>query len=370
MNAVGVYEDLFVRKELPVKRAPALTNESIELKVGMFESHTRLGRATQAVGSYILPGDTSRLRAPVRSAGARAITPGGGPRLGRPIGGAAGRMHCPAGFEFGGRFTDSNFSTCGAHIFSPVEEFSSGIPNMPNVPNPKRTIGATLPNALNVPRGGDFTGRTIRGSGFAGTAVAIRRNAMIPDVGAANSSREGSSIRKAISVLAKKDSGSILVRRDGIALKPNTGLAGLVKYGKNKDMEGGTIISRVTSENFGATEVDLLFKTPLKSVSFVLPGGGAATLTKTRDLTPVERRGLPRQWRNKIDASNIQEIADASEGVFKFTFTGKRSSNRKIQVSPKGGGATRTVPQWVYDTFLSADAPGRVGDKIWVVARD
>jgi hypothetical protein len=66
----------------------------------------------------LIPGDTAPLRSPARSGISRALTPGG-------VGGANpfayGKPNrgyrCPEGYQYGGRFTDSRFSTCGKQLF-------------------------------------------------------------------------------------------------------------------------------------------------------------------------------------------------------------------------------------------------------------
>ena len=95
-----------------------------EKRVGIFGGSSRLAQGVQAVGTMITPGDLSDIRSPVRSQIFETLTPGGGrglPNLPRIVrrrrgGGARNKFRCPPGFQNGGTFTNSQFSTCGAQI--------------------------------------------------------------------------------------------------------------------------------------------------------------------------------------------------------------------------------------------------------------
>jgi hypothetical protein len=95
-------------KNSAAKKAYPLTPAMVEFKAGLFHSSGRIGRAIQAAGTAILPGDISNVTHPVRSRELAAVTPGkigarggiGGPKM----------IRCPAGYEHGGRFSPADLS--------------------------------------------------------------------------------------------------------------------------------------------------------------------------------------------------------------------------------------------------------------------
>lgn len=351
-------------------KAVPLSAAVVDFKVGIFRSGTRIGKLTQAAGSAVLPGDTSKLRNPVRSTARRAVTPG----LGGSIGGERERMRCPAGYEHGGRFTGRSLAGCGVHLFSPARQF-----NGLNVSNPRsgRTAGSAAAGGsrtdrlnINNPPAGEATARILGGDRRIGSALAVSRSARIPDVGPANAARQRAAIRKAAGISSKDSESFFLVRRDGYTLSPNSNISVLMKYGKQSDMDGATLVVPGLTPDLGDKELPLLFSTRLKAVVFALPDGKTATISKTRDIKPSEAAGLPAAWKNRVNADGLQTFAKGSGGVFKFEYSGASADQAEIRVRPQGGGASRMVPRWVYNTFLSSDAPGRASNKAWIVVRD
>ena len=74
----------------------------------------KLGRAAL---SLAIPGDSDPIRSPIRSAIYRTLTPGK-PSFSGSIPTKPSRGYrCPEGYQYGGRFTDSRLSTCGAKLF-------------------------------------------------------------------------------------------------------------------------------------------------------------------------------------------------------------------------------------------------------------
>lgn len=343
----------------------ALTPDVVAVKVGLFESDTRLGQAVQAAGSFALPGDTSRIRHPVRSSIARGLTPGGGPKIGRALAGVE-RLRCPAGFEHGGRFADRALSSCGVHIFSPVTAFNSGVANTRAAARTAADIANGSDGRVGLDRIGS---RQLVGGSLRGRAVQIARNSNIPDLGGANAGKHNSTLTRAISAIRSDKGNSFLIRRDGIALAPNMAATGLAKFRDNPDMVDGTLVVKASDYSMGAKEVPLLFATELKRVAFVLPDGKVVSLSRTRDLTPTERKGLPRAWANKINAESISLVASESGGVFKFDYSGAKAKLKDVRIKPKAGGASRSVPMWVYDNFLKIGAPGLAGRSPWVIVK-
>ena len=93
-------------------------SEGLEEKAGLVGSSSSAGRALQGIGSALTPGNISPLTSPIRSRVYGALIPGGGQGvLSRLKPNRKRQARCPAGFEFGGRFTDNRFSTCGAQLF-------------------------------------------------------------------------------------------------------------------------------------------------------------------------------------------------------------------------------------------------------------
>lgn len=86
------------------------------VKVGILGTHSTIGQGAQAIGSAVIPGNMSPSRSPVRSGAWAALTPGK-PRIPGGTGGMNRSSRCPEGYQYGGRFTDSRFSTCGAKLF-------------------------------------------------------------------------------------------------------------------------------------------------------------------------------------------------------------------------------------------------------------
>lgn len=351
---------------IPIAKAYPLTPDGMRFKVGIFSSHTRAGRVAQAVGSSILPGDSSKLRSPVSSASRSLLTPGS-PGLGRPVGG--GKFRCPAGFQNGGRFAD-DINGCGLRLFAPTK--GHGV----------RTGGATRSVARaaaragrrtnndytpNIPEPGDKRGRAISRVGGHRNAIQIDRAVEIPDAGPANAGRQSSSIRRAARLLGEDQTANYMIRRDGVVLSPNVRHSLLAKLADNEDMKDGVMIVAGKGPDMGATEVPLLLNSPLKAVGFAVDGD-VAMLTQQREVSGEERRRLIALMHAQSGAAGIYEMAKASKGAFKFEWSG-RTDLKDVRIRPANGGATRTVPRWVYDTFLKRDASAHDGGITWELVK-
>ena len=107
-------------------RKIAFNPESFEIKAGIINTPTPGLQYVQGAGSTIVPGNLTRYRRPVRSASWSALTPGGSNRsiLGRLGASAYGAVkpergyRCPEGFQFGGQFTNEQYTTCGRQLFA------------------------------------------------------------------------------------------------------------------------------------------------------------------------------------------------------------------------------------------------------------
>lgn len=355
-------------------RLVPLTPSVVDFKVGLFSSHSRLGRAVQGVGSYALPGDTTSLRHPIRSGIYQGLTPGGseGPRLGRRIGGGRMFSRCPSGFEFGGRFAGRNFGNCGRRVFeTPGEGINSGIAGSVARAT-EGAIRSTLPSA---PRG---TVRDITLGKPTSRSIQIARNANIPEVGAKNNARRDAAVSAAVNaVVGNRDSRSLLVRRDGITLSPTLSIGELGKLKANKDMENGVFVTHLSDPgSMGKDEIPALLSTGLDQVVFGFPGGSHLKVSKTRDLTPTESRrlkGVFSRAHASQDAMNydsgIQAVVDASNGGIKYNgrFPGVTRPYERIAIE-NAQGQRRIVSRWVFEIFLSVKAPQRAGRSAWTVA--
>jgi hypothetical protein len=353
------------------RRVP-LTQAVIDFKVGLFRSRSRLGRAGQAAGTFVLPGDTSTIRHPVRSTAYRAATPGtvGVGRLGRRIGGGA--MRCPAGFEFGGRFAQGNFANCGRQVFE-VPADAAG------------RLGATARNATaatrrllgtgNLPGAPEGRSRRIGGGLATGRAVQIARNANIPEVGAVNAGRRDRAVTAAIGALdVDRERQMRLVRRDGVTLTPTVGVDSLRKLGSNPDMDGAVLVRRLNDPaDMGTDEIPALLSSKLRQVTFAFPDGGRVDITKRRDLTPTDQRRLAAAFRRGHNAQpnlnydgGINAAVQASGGALSYTgrFTGVSKPFERITVE-NAEGQRRIVPRWVFSIYLSTNAPQRGSRRPW-----
>jgi len=350
-----------------------------EKRVGIFGANSRTGQAAQAAGSIILPGDISDIRSPIRSQIYETLTPGGGRgrpglpsarrlvgglgrRGSRSTGGVRNKFRCPPGFQKGGTFTNAQFSTCGAQIL--------GIPGK-GVGSPssgaQRALAALARDAALVREIGDL--RSNR------NPYDIIRAAQIPVAPKKGSpTRRQTSINNVLSRADEADFSLRAVRRDGVILEPVVSLQALGKLDEFDDLADGTLIDRYTSGQIGKDIVPA-FSTGLRDVYVDIPESGSVKISRVGgELTPTEvdslRRSFPTSMRRAANlpdpSAGIRDYADRSDGRFsvdfgelknnKFEVVGNR--NKLIRVETAGG-KTLSVPQWVYDTFLSRSAPRR-----------
>lgn len=340
------------------------SQEVVDFKVGLFNTRTRLGRASQAVGTYALPGDESRLRHPVRSTVARGLTPGGGGKLGPRLRGPR-VFRCPPGYENGGRFTNSGMTTCGRRLFVPspisaAAEIAGGPDGSRVARSASRFIGG---------KPGDGAGRLIRGGGV-GNPVQISRNANIPPVGATNESRRMESIAKAVRQTRADSGKKFLVRRDGVVMSPSVSMATLVRQKNNKDMDGGTIVVHGTKSNFAKQELPVLINSSAKNLAISLPGRGTVTVTKNKTPNASQRKAINDAVRANPGPEGIVAAVEASGGSLSLKLSETKGGPKMVRVRPAGGGPSRQVPEWVYETYLHRGALGREGRDIWVLVRD
>jgi hypothetical protein len=368
-NAVEMKAAMFLQHS---ERLPLFAGTEVK-RVGVFGSSSRLGQAAQAAGSIILPGDLSDIRSPIRSQIYETLTPGvpnipnaRGGRILRSRGrGARNKFRCPPGFEKGGTFTNSEFSTCGAQILG-IASMGPGAPT-PEANNRLARLANTagLVNEIGDLRNND-------------SAVDIIRAAQIPAAPKKESpTRAQTSIDLVLARYAEEDFPTKVVRRDGVILEPVVSMEALGKLNEFDDMADGSLIEKYEAGQIGASTVPA-FSTNLRNVFVSIPDSGAVKISRVGgEISDAERSGMLRSFATGISRSAdlpdpsaaVRAWADGSDGRFTVEFGEvtddgfevAEGKNELIKVATAGG-KTETVPRWVYETFLSRSAPRRAKD--------
>ena len=330
-------------------------SEDLEIKAGLVGSGNPLGRAAQAVGSVVTPGNISPFSAPIRSRMYGALIPGGG-------GGALSRLkpdrrrqaRCPSGFEYGGRFTDNRFSTCGAQLFEIPGPLALLARASRRLTTPKLPT-ARAENLSEVLEGNPSNARTIQ----------ISRMAQIPRTGAFQKDKFNASVQQSISTLKGAPAGEgRMIRRDGVVLRPVVPSSVLRSFGENPDMIDGAMVRAVQlPSDIGADDLALLGGPSMSKISFVAPNGVVVSIERSRPFTIGEKRKFPRMINSLAESStkdniisNIEEFAKNSEGAFKFiTNTGDIPKPLELVTYTGLDGIERTAPRWQYETFIKPD---------------
>jgi hypothetical protein len=324
-------------------------HREINYKVGVIGSHGRIGQTAQGAGSMLMPGDTSILRSPVRSGGTRLLTPNGVriPNPNLPGSKPTRGFRCPEGFQFGGRFTDQRYSTCGQMLF--------------DIPSLGQTISNLVQAIGRAARLADNTSVTNLGAVGAVDDVIVRRAAQIPRVGADDIKKRTESISKAVTMLGQsKDTASLVVRRDGFTLMPVVSSAVLRTIPDNRNMEKASYIMNVQkSGSIGGQELGLLSNAGISELVYALPNGSTIRLGKTRDLTVGERRKLGRTVNSvstmsvEVDpASRLRAVAAEMGTGIKYTEDFKNIDNPNDLLDAKIGKKNVQVRRWVNELFL------------------
>lgn len=369
-NKVGLHS----REIINLKAAVALkllderlgSRDQIDVKAGVIRDESAVGRAGQALGSLLLPGDTTPLTNP-RSAVFSAITPGGGGGFGR-IGRGGGvpgvvgiarrarraQLRCPAGYENGGRFATRGFGNCGRILFE-----------LPN----RRLLGLT---ALNKPflksPPSEAMIRALGGGPLSGSTIQIQRNAQIPRIGGPSARRVQTAFDGIVSVIEKNPNARFMARRDGFILAPAVSSTFLAGVRKSPDMEGASFFAGAPSpKDIGVEHAPLIWQNKVRSLHNVLPGGGTTTLEATRELTNGDRRRLGRLWAQVSRApakdfdggEKLREIAERSEGALTYRENIPNVEDANDLVTATRDGKTQQVRRWVFQKYMAANAPGR-----------
>lgn len=279
-------------------------------RVGVVSANSPVLQGIQAVGSVATPGNLSVVRSPIRSTIARALTPGlpGGLRRGMSRDGVS---RCPEGYQYGGRFTDNRFSTCGQKLFQ--------------IPGPLgAAIGAIRRLARLASPAVPETGSEVLGSGQQPENLVQARAPQIPKVSLSNPQKLRLEVEKLVKPLGRVEQPSArMVRRDGFVLEPVVPASVLRTIPDNRDMEGATYLLNVANPaEIGKDELGLLSNTGVTSLKYVLPGGSVLTLEKRRPLTVGERRKLGRTVNAAIESDNSKDPASRLKMVANETGEG------------------------------------------------
>jgi len=326
--------------------------QGLEVKVGSITSTSPFLQGVQSVGSMLIPGDTAPLRSPIRSGLARLVTPGGA-RGANPF--AYGKPNrgyrCPEGYQYGGRFTDSRFSTCGKQLF-----------DLPG------TIGAVIGTALR--RSADslidgFKPTTSRVGALSVSGDIIQSRApQIPRVSSLNKRVRNSNTQSVVSAMSSvTEPYRRMVRRDGFVLEPVVSNAVLRTIPDNRDMEGATFIqTALEPKTIGQDELGLLSNTGIQKLVYVLNGGSTLNIEKARPLTVGERRKLGKTVNVAMRADNssdpaarlrlvAEEMGDAIR--YEESFDQISNPNEIVIAKIPGSNVKKRVKRWVYEAFYA-----------------
>jgi hypothetical protein len=321
--------------------------------VGVVGSSSRVGQAAQAAGSMALPGNLSAARSPVRSGVARALTPGGGGVKPNLPSVDSRTYRCSEGFQFGGRFTDENYTTCGRMLF--------------DVPASLENLAQAIFRTRDRRRGAGWSAETRRGEdiegeglGEAESPVTVKRAAQIPDTGDANEEGFNASLQQAIESIENQDADSgVLVRRDGFIMVPVVSLEDLRNVPDNRNMEEATYVKSVRSpEGLGGDEFGLLSNTGVNQLVYVTPAGVTISVQRQRELETGERRQLGKDANtaaemdvSKDPLARINYIIENSDGAFEMNIDyGDVESPDEMTKDSEGN----EIPKWAFESFIEA----------------
>lgn len=326
-------------------------HKSIYYKVGLTGSSSRYLQGVQALGGFVTPGNISKYRSPIRSGVTSAITPGGGNMPGAGFVKPDRGYRCPEGYQYGGRFTDSRFSTCGKKLFEVAKQLGESIAQIVTPTERRRGFSEGV------------SGRVARGLATQGEVTSIR-DPQIPKVTAANSGATRRSVNSITTAMAGvPGKNTRMVRRDGFVLTPVVSPAVLRTVPDNRDMEGATYITSVTALGDVAPEdeLGLLSNTGIVQLKYILPKGASISISKARPLTIGERRKLGRTVRsvNGIStasdpAARMKAIAAEMGDAIKYEedFSNIANPNELVEISIAGSKNKKMVRRWYYETLL------------------
>ena len=348
--AAGVYYlPVLGSKVLAEHKGRLFRNQSVK-RVGVLGGG-RASQAVQAAGSIAAPGNVSPARSPVRSGISRALTPGGGRgRGGLPQKPERG-YRCPEGFQFGGRFTDENFTTCGKQLFdipSLRETLAQAV---------YRTRGNRSSTSAAPVRSADV--RTVEGgAGDATNELMVQRAANVPRVGSEDNKARSEGISQAVEAVANQDADSgVLVRRDGFLMVPVVSASELRDVPDNRNMEEAAyVMSARSADQLGGDELKFLSNTGVTSLVYVTPNGVQLRLDRKRDLSTGERRQLGKDVANaqKQDVSTdptakLKFISESTDGAFELS---QDLGDVKDGDETVASGKNKGMPKWAVGAFV------------------
>lgn len=283
------------------------------------EIQTKASRLGSTLLSLAVPGDSDPIRSPVRSAIYRTLTPGKPGGVGGSKPGQNRGYRCPEGYQYGGRFTDSRLSTCGAKLF--------------DIPSPLRMLAAALRRATRVAKPEPVAGKPLTPGDLPGNLIESRKP-QIPKVSLDNPRSAAEQVKAMVSDIGGYNGKATrMVRRDGFVLEPVVPAKVLRAIPDNRDMEGATyILSALSPADIGNDELGLLSNTGVKSLVYVLPGGSTITLEKARKLSVGERRKLGRTVNTAIESNSTSDPASKLKMVADETGDGIRYSEKFIGI--------------------------------------
>jgi hypothetical protein len=315
-------------------------NKNYDVKVGLIGTHSPIGQAIQSIGSAAIPGNLSPVRSPIRSGIFGALTPGK-PRIPGGTGGSNRAYRCPEGYQYGGRFTDSRLSTCGAKLFDIPGPLGAAIGAIRRIARGARAIAAA-----STP----ITGEPV------GDSLVQSRKPQIPRVSNANPKAASVNARDIVRQMGQLSTPvTRMVRRDGFILEPVVPAQVLRAIPDNRDMEGANYIMLATRlPDLGGQELGLLSNTGVTKLTYVLPGGSSITLEKRRPLTVGERRKLGRTVNSaaKISIENdptarLREVVNQTGDGIGYTESFVNIKNPNETVVKNG----KSIPKWADEIY-------------------
>ena len=347
-------------------RRIASNPEKFDVKVGIVTSPAPGVQYVQGVGSSVVPGNLTRYRRPIRSATWSALTPGGSNRsiLGRLGAHAFGAVkpergyRCPEGFQFGGQFTNEQYTTCGKQLFAlPAMLIARALGLRGRRPG-ERNIGFQ-----------ELAVRSYRQQMYPLGTPLSSRSADIPKVGQLNTNLVEDAEDAIYGAMAGTEKPATrLIRQDGFVLEPVVSAAVLRTVPDNRNMEGAIYAINVSSPNqIGRDELGLLSNSGVRKITYVLPNGGTLQLSKARDLTVGERRKLGKtvSMAEKMPLSNdpaarLRFISgEMGDGIQYGEKLNIKNPNDLISVRTASG-AKKMVRRWHHEAFAARRKPKTV----------
>ena len=379
LESLGMMTD--GQEEQPPMPSKSARLEAVRTKVGLIESNNPVVRAGQAAASIAVPGNMSAVRRPGRSAVYQALTPGlggngstGGGRLIRralrsTAEGERNQLRCPPGFEHGGRFAKADLSNCGMRLFD-LPGF--GLVRIARDASGKvqRARGANSPLEAEAVTPAE-----------AQDALDISRTALITEVGELNSAARETAITETMKIAGNVTEPDFarLVRRDGTLLDNVVPVVQLADVRTSDDMEDAFLVAPLLDGATVGVDMFQAMSGGLDGIIMVLPGDkGSIRIQRSSKQDARAVRGLRRRWGTlvrdqdpQLPGTALSTLIDEAKGKLKLSVNYPGMKDPLAMVEIERGGATRQVRRWVYELFLSSDAPARPSNvKAWRIADD